>query len=115
MSMSEGDRSQGGVRSQGDHRSNSRAVPHLSRRKTRDQSLILLFVGVILLMPPMAAIFDLGTHVGGIPIALVYLFVVWALLIIGALFISRRLDAAGEPTEPSGDPVELPNEIGGDP
>lgn len=83
---------------------NERSVPQLRRRKTRDQSLILLFVGVILLMPPVAAIFDLDTKVGGIPTPLAYLFVVWAMLILGALFISRRLGPTDEAPGPTDEP-----------
>ena len=63
----------------------------LSHRKARDRAMILPLIGLILLTPPVGGIFHLGTKVAGVPFTLVYVFVVWALLIVGAMALSRRL------------------------
>jgi hypothetical protein len=63
----------------------------LDTRKARDRALILPLIGLILLMPPVAGIFQLDSKIGGIPATLVYIFVVWAGLIAGAAALSRRL------------------------
>lgn len=71
------------------------------RRKIRDRSSILVMVGVILLMPPAVGVFDLPVGIGGIPLALIYLFGVWAALIAGAaLLAGRLLDAELPPDKP---------------
>ncbi len=74
----------------------------LRQRKARDRALILPLVGLILIMPPVAAIFQLDARIGGVPFLLVYLFAVWAALIAGAAGLARRLrdiDAAGAADE----------------
>ena len=59
----------------------------LARRKIRDRSVALLLVGVVLLMPPMVRIAQIDTTVFGLPFALVYLFSVWGLLVIGGALL----------------------------
>jgi hypothetical protein len=63
----------------------------LRHRKIRDRAFILFLVGLILLTPPVAGIFQLDEKISGIPFTLVYLFVVWALLIAGAARFSNQL------------------------
>ena len=63
----------------------------LSDRKTSDRALVLLLVGCLLLMPPLAGIFQLDIRVLGIPFTGFYLFGVWAALIVGAALLSRRI------------------------
>ena len=63
----------------------------LSDRKTRDRSLVLLLVGCLLLIPPIAGIFQLDTRFLGIPFTAFYLFTVWAGLIAGAAVLSIRM------------------------
>jgi hypothetical protein len=89
--------------------------PPLDRRKIRDQALILPLVGLILLTPPVAGIFELDVRIAGVPFTLLYLFTVWAMLIAGALWLSRRLrdgangSAVAEAVEP-----EAPGSKAGD-
>jgi hypothetical protein len=52
-----------------------------------------------LLLPPFADIFQLEVNVGGLPFTAVYLFGVWAALILGAVIISRQLAGADEPSD----------------
>ncbi|RVU38240.1 hypothetical protein EOI86_02790 [Hwanghaeella grinnelliae] len=68
-----------------------RADLQLSRRETRDRSLVLLIVGAVLLMPPVASIFLLDSTVFGIPILIFYIFSVWFALIIGAAILAKPL------------------------
>ena len=63
----------------------------LSSRRVRDRSTVLLVLGLALLVSPMAGIFQLGAKLGGIPVTLIYLFSVWALLILGALSLANKL------------------------
>ncbi len=67
----------------------------LRHRKARDRSLILPVAGVILFLPPFAQAFDIDAQIGGVPVPLLYIFGVWAVLILGAARIARRL-ANGE-------------------
>lgn len=61
------------------------------QRRLRDRSAVLLVLGLLLLMPPLAIVFHLETKIAGIPFTLVYLFGVWAILILAAMRISRRM------------------------
>jgi len=59
--------------------------------KARDRALVLPLVGALLLISPLAGIFQLDAKLGGVPFTLVYLFTVWAVLIVGAAALSRHL------------------------
>ena len=63
----------------------------VSDRKISDRALVLLLVGCLLLLPPLAGIFQLDMRVLGIPFTGFYLFTVWGALIAGAAVLSRRL------------------------
>lgn len=79
----------------------------LSRRKVRERSIALLLVGVAFLMPPIAGISLLDGEVGGMPIPMLYLFAIWALLIVGAKLLARPLRDSEESrpdTRPPGAP-----------
>ena len=62
-----------------------------SNRKARDRAFILLIVGLALLIPPIAGMFQMDMRVAGIPFTALYLFVVWGLLIAGAALLSNKL------------------------
>ncbi len=63
----------------------------LSDRKTRDRALILPVLGAVLLMPPVAGIFRLDAKIGGLPLGIIYVFLIWALLIVGTALLAPRL------------------------
>jgi hypothetical protein len=63
----------------------------LSDRKISDRALILPLVGSLLLLPPLAGLFQLDIRVLGIPFTGLYLFAVWAALIAGSAALARRL------------------------
>jgi hypothetical protein len=53
--------------------------------------MVLLIVGAVLLMPPVASVFLLDGTVFGIPILIFYIFSVWLALIIGAAILAKPL------------------------
>ena len=75
---------------------------HLFRRKVRDQSIALLIVGTVLLTPPVVGIALVDGNVAGLPVPLLYVFVVWILLIAGAAALSRSL-RDGDDSVPTAD------------
>jgi len=80
-----------------------RSDQSLRHRKTRDRARILPLVGLILLTPPLAGIFQLDAKIAGVPFTAIYLFAVWALLIAGAAALSRQLRDGVGPAETPGD------------
>ena len=72
--------------------------------KTLDRARILPIIGLALLIPPVANIFQLRIFIAGIPFTTLYLFVVWGLLIASAAFLSRRLQEGDSTLNPSGQP-----------
>ena len=74
-----------------------RVTQQLRYRKIRDRSLVLVLVGTVLLMPPVAGIFQVNTSVGGIPAPMVFVFVIWALLILCAAVLSKTLNQDDDP------------------
>ena len=54
---------------------------------------MLLLVGCALLLPPGAQVFQIDASIGGIPVAWAVLFVLWAVLIVGACINARALSS----------------------
>ncbi len=80
----------------------------LARRKIRDRSVALLVLGIVLLMPPMVRIAQIDTAVFGLPFALVYLFAVWLLLVLGAAILARPLRDSEKTIPPeNGDDIQI--------
>ena len=79
--------------------------PQFSRRNIRDRSTALLLVGIVMLLPPIAGVSLVDGDIGGLPIPLLYVFVIWALLIAGAAAIARPLRDSDD-TIPSVDPPD---------
>lgn len=73
-----------------------RASQQRQKRRTADRAMVLPLLGLVLLMPPIAMIFEINAKVFGIPVTLIYLFAVWAFLIIGAAFLAPRLSDSDE-------------------
>lgn len=79
----------------------SPGAPHRRNRKARDRSIALLLVGIVLLMPPIGAIFRINTDAFGLPFPLLYIFVVWVFLIVGGTLLAKPLlDSENEPPAP---------------
>lgn len=75
----------------------------LTRRKIRDRSVALLLIGTVFLMPPMVRIGLIDVKFFGLPFALVYLFSVWALLVVGAALLARPLRDSEKTARPATD------------
>ena len=65
-------------------------------RKIRDRSLVLLLIGMVLLMPPVAPLFHVDSKLFGLPATLIYLFALWAVLILGARLLAKPLQRTTE-------------------
>ncbi len=76
--------------------------PQLSRRKLRDRSIALLLAGIVLLMPPVVGISLIDGKIGGVPVPLLYVFIVWAMLIAGAAALARPLRDSDKTTAAAG-------------
>jgi len=68
----------------------------LEQRRARDRSLALLVTGIVLLMPPIAGVALVESRVAGIPMPILYVFLVWIGLIIGAARLSSKLSRDAE-------------------
>jgi hypothetical protein len=56
-----------------------------------DAATVLPFVAAVLLAPPIILIFGAPVMLAGIPLILVYVFGVWAAIILAAALLARRL------------------------
>lgn len=64
----------------------------LHSSKSPDAAVVLPLLGLFLLMPPIITLFAAQIDIGGIPLIVVYVFGVWAALIVCAAVLARRLD-----------------------
>lgn len=67
--------------------------PDAAEQRVRDAAVALPFVAAILLMPPLVLIFCAPVFLAGFPLVAVYIFTVWALVIIAAALVARGLAA----------------------
>ncbi len=65
--------------------------------RLRDLAVLLTCLGVLLLMPPFIGLVSPRRSLLGLPLQALYLFGVWAGLIVGAAILARRLDTAPPP------------------
>jgi hypothetical protein len=72
----------------------------MERRKLESAALFLTIAGALLIMPPLAVVFQVHRRFLGIPSEVIYLFLAWAALILGAWWLGKRLPA--EPAKPDG-------------
>lgn len=70
-------------------------------RKLVSAALFLTLLGSMLILPPLALLFQLQHRVLGVPAEVIYLFVCWAALVAGAWWLGRYL-----PHEPESAPEE---------
>ncbi len=79
-----------------------RRTQRFAGRKTRDRAIVLLFAGVVLLIPPLVGLALVDASVAGIPFPVFYVFAVWVLLIAGAAALARPLQDSDETLPESG-------------
>ena len=70
-----------------------------TRRKTRDWALILPLLGLMFLAPPLASMIPADGKIAGLPATVVYIFAVWAGLIIGAFVLAQWIGKQGGEVE----------------
>jgi hypothetical protein len=70
-------------------------------RKLVSAALFLTLLGSLMLLPPLANVFQLQRRYFGVPAELIYLFACWVALIGAAFWLSRRL-----PHEPEAEPQD---------
>jgi len=56
---------------------------------------LLAVMGLVLLVPPVVTLFNRDVTIWGMPQIVVYLFVVWFLLIVGTVLLTRFLPREG--------------------
>ena len=61
------------------------------RRKWQEAALIVPLLGLFLLTPPFISIFSIKVSIFGIPLIVLYIFVVWISLILTTRFLAARL------------------------
>ena len=72
-------------------------------QRTRELAFLLPLCGLLLLMPPYVAIFDVPAYLAGVPILPAYIFAVWTALILLAAAVSRHLCRNAPRPEDEGD------------
>lgn len=65
----------------------------MERGKIVSAALLLTVAGAMLIMPPLALVFQWHMRLFGLPVAVIYIFVVWAALVAGARALARRMPA----------------------
>lgn len=66
---------------------------------------MLPLFGLFLLMPPIVTVFATQLDLGGIPLIVIYVFSVWAALILCAALLARRLDPGRAAPQPEAPPM----------
>lgn len=61
------------------------------RRKLVAAALFFTLAGVLAFLPPLVLLFRADARVMGVPVEVVYIFIAWAALVVGARWFSRVL------------------------
>ncbi len=75
------------------------------RRKWQEAALIVPVLGLCLLIPPFISIFSIKISFFGVPLIVLYIFLVWITLILTTRFLSIKLmqNDPGQENEPDAD------------
>lgn len=78
----------------------------MTRRKLISAALFFTVFGALAFLPPLVLLFRFDARVAGVPIETVYIFVLWALLVVGTRWFSRVLpdDSPGDDKRPDAGP-----------
>lgn len=68
--------------------------------RVRDVALVVPLAGLVLFMPPFISLFAAPVSVLGIPLVVLYIFGVWAALILLTWRLARRLAASSDSAPP---------------
>lgn len=69
-----------------------------SRLKIRDRSIVHLLIGIVLFLPPVVGVSQVDAKFAGVPLPLLYIFGVWAVLIVVALMLAGPLSDSEKPS-----------------
>ena len=69
--------------------------------RTRDAATALPFLAAVLLLPPVILVFARPAAPWGVPLIVLYVFVVWSAVILASFLLARRLKRA--PRSPASD------------
>ncbi|WP_116653680.1 hypothetical protein [Pelagibacterium sediminicola] len=72
----------------------------MTRRKIIGAALFVTLFGTAAIMPPLLFVAGGNMDLLGIPVAMVYVFTIWILMIVGAVVLARYLPH-DEPTPPT--------------
>ena len=74
--------------------------PSADARAAHDAAKILPVAAAVLLLPPFILIFAAPASIAGVPLIVVYVFAAWAVIVLAAWLVARRV----EPDSPDGPP-----------
>lgn len=77
------------------------------RRKHEHAAFVLPVFGALLLLPPLIDLFGAAPRLAGVPLKIAYLFLVWIVLVLGAVMVSAHMPGLEKK------PPELPPGDGG--
>lgn len=75
----------------------------MNRGKLVSAALFLTFLGALLILPPLATVFQLQRRLLGVPAEVIYLFACWIGLLVTACWLSRQLPRESEADPPLGE------------
>ncbi len=69
--------------------------------RVRDAATLLPFAAAILLLPPFILLFAVPVIVAGIPLIVLYIFAVWAAVVLATWWVARSHAIIGRAPEPA--------------
>lgn len=66
-----------------------------ARSRRHDAALLLPIAGALAMLPPTATFFAVPERLFGVPLVVLYIFVLWVGLIAAAFILSRALNGGG--------------------
>lgn len=81
-------------------------------RKAAEAVFIAQICGALLLLPPIINLFNKRSLLFGVPLEVLYLFLVWIVLIAGAVVISANVPRTPADAQLEEEPSHLTNEPG---
>ena len=67
----------------------------------QDAAVVVPLAALLLFMPPFISLFAAPVSLFGVPLVVLYLFGVWAVLVLLTWWIARRLAASGDSGPPA--------------
>ena len=84
--------------------------PSADARAAHDAAKILPVAAAVLLLPPFILIFAAPGTIAGVPLIIVYVFGIWAAIVLAAWLVARRVEPHDSPDAPPD--VEEPPQAG---